>query len=172
LVPGRRPHEADRLRFQRRSRRLASVLGVVRGSMWRVPRSWSFFHGFSLTLPAVEGHPRVSVYLAWYWTWVVGSLSRTHRPRRLHRLIQDRWRSLQGRVQGRRYTRRGVLILAARVTPPDRRSQRRVAFPLRAIFELCIFLGLRTSQRELKIGPVLPSPSPSPFPPTFPPSLP
>jgi len=143
-LPGRRRHEARRLRRRRRRLWGSRGLGLSRGHGWRVPWSWVFFYGWSSGVQGRQAEPRLSHYVEWWDVWVLWMVRRCHRPwmagwrgpRRISRGIS------RGGV--RRYALRVALVRGARVTPPDVRSQLIVAGPRRRLREV----GLRGRRRS------------------------
>jgi hypothetical protein len=129
-VPGLRPHEAEATRHRRRTLGRSRRMGVSRGHFWRVPWSWRFFEGWATGMEGRIAQPRLSHYRAWWTTWVAWMVRRCHRPRR-RRLRLTTWRSMGYAIHlgRRRVGVRRALRVGARVTPPDVRSQRRVARP-------------------------------------------
>lgn len=160
FLPGLRPHEHRSFRQGRRRLRMRGRGGRRVSVRWRIPSSWSFFVRFSDQWEGLDAMPRLTSYRAW---WTMGrriGVILMHRPRRRRRWVHnvssdanatyDLNQSRSRLVSMRRPLRFGAFVLGALRTPPDVRSQRRVAMPLvfrveRCILMLCVQRSLRES---------------------------
>lgn len=139
FLPGLRPHEHRSLRRGLLRRRRLGRLGVRFSVRWRIPSSWIFFVRFSEQWEGLDAMPRLSSYRGWWSRCIRRGVIFLHLPRGRRRLIRrgsssfSRLSSLESsrdrRVRRRRPRRFGSFVVGALRTPPDVRSQRRVALP-------------------------------------------
>ena len=162
VLPGLRPHEHRAMRRGRRRLRRRGRSGVLLSTRWRIPSTWVFFVRFSEQWDGLEGMPRLTSYRGWWSSGIRRGVIFMHLPLVLGRRRQRQarstarsstssstpWRSSRDqRIRRRRPRRFASFVVGAWRTPPDVRSQRRVALPRvfrveRRILGLCVQVAL------------------------------